>query len=226
MKTDLFQQSCGHCWVFLICWHNKCSTFTASSFWIWNSSIGIPSPPLSLFVVMLSKVHWTSHSRMSGSRWVITPSWYSRSWRSFLCSSSVYFLLIPLFNIFCLLGLYHFCPLLCSSLHEMFPCYLSFFLKRSLVFPILLFSSVSSFDHWGRISDISPCCSLKLCIQMGRSFLFSFAFHFFSQLFVRSPQTTILPFCISFSWGWPWSLPSVQCCEPPTIVFRHSVYQI
>ena len=28
MKTDLFQ-SCGHCWVFQICWHIECSTFTA-----------------------------------------------------------------------------------------------------------------------------------------------------------------------------------------------------
>ena len=37
MKTDLFQ-SCGHCWVFQICWHIECSTFTASSFRIWNSS--------------------------------------------------------------------------------------------------------------------------------------------------------------------------------------------
>ena len=27
MKTDLFQ-SCGHCWVFQICWHIECSTFT------------------------------------------------------------------------------------------------------------------------------------------------------------------------------------------------------
>ena len=36
MKTDLFQ-SCGHCWVFLICWHIECSTFTVSSFRIWNS---------------------------------------------------------------------------------------------------------------------------------------------------------------------------------------------
>jgi len=52
MKTDLFQ-SCGHCWVFQICWHIECSTFTASSFRIWNSSTGIPSPPLALFVVML-----------------------------------------------------------------------------------------------------------------------------------------------------------------------------
>ena len=37
MKTDLFQ-SCGHCWVFQICWHIKCSTLTVSSFSIWNSS--------------------------------------------------------------------------------------------------------------------------------------------------------------------------------------------
>ena len=89
MKTDLFQ-SCGHCWVFQICWHIEWSTFTASSFRIWNSSTGIPSSPLALFVVMLSKAHLTSHSRMSGSRWVIMPSWLSWSWRSFLYSSSVY----------------------------------------------------------------------------------------------------------------------------------------
>ena len=80
------------CWVFQICWHIECSTFTASSFRIWNSSTGIPSPPLALFVVMLSKAHLTSHSRMSGSRWiwVITPLWFSGLWKSFLYSSSVY----------------------------------------------------------------------------------------------------------------------------------------
>ena len=42
-KPDLFH-SCGHCWVFQICWHIECSTFTASSFRIRNSSPGIPSP--------------------------------------------------------------------------------------------------------------------------------------------------------------------------------------
>ena len=89
MKTDLFQ-SCGHCWVFQMCWHIECSTFTTSPFSISNSLTGIPSPPLALFVVMLSKFHLTSHSRLSGSRWVITPSWLSGSWRSFLYSSSVY----------------------------------------------------------------------------------------------------------------------------------------
>ena len=40
MKTDLFQ-SCGHCWVFQICWHIEYSTFTAPSFRIWNTSTGL-----------------------------------------------------------------------------------------------------------------------------------------------------------------------------------------
>ena len=40
---------------------------------------------------------------------------------------------------------------------------------------------------------IPPCYSLELCIQMDVSFLFSFAFCFFSQLFERPPWTTILP---------------------------------
>ena len=56
MKTDLFQ-SCGYCWVFQICWLIECSTFTASSFRIWNSSTGIPSPPLALFVVRPTWLH-------------------------------------------------------------------------------------------------------------------------------------------------------------------------
>ena len=51
--------------------------FHSIIFRILNSSSGIPSPPLALFIVMLSKAHLTSHSRMSGSRWVITPSWLS-----------------------------------------------------------------------------------------------------------------------------------------------------
>ena len=79
MKTDVFQ-SCGHWWVFQICWNIECSTFTASSFRIWNCSTGISLPPLALFVVMLSKAHLTSHSRMSGSRSVITPLWLDVSY--------------------------------------------------------------------------------------------------------------------------------------------------
>ena len=89
MKTDIYQ-SCGHCWVFQICWHIVCSTFTVSSFRIWNSLAGISSHPLALFIMTFPKAHFTLHSKMSGSRWVMTPSWLSGWWRSFLYSSSVY----------------------------------------------------------------------------------------------------------------------------------------
>ena len=89
MKSDIFQ-SCGHYWVFQISWNIECSTFMALSFRIWNISTGIPSPPLALLIVMLLKAHLILHSRMSGSRPVITPSWLPGSWRSFLYSSSVY----------------------------------------------------------------------------------------------------------------------------------------
>ena len=125
MKPDLFQ-SCDHCLVFQNFWHVECSTLTASSFRIWNRSAGIPSPPLALFLLMLPKGHLTLHSRMSGSRWVIIPLCLSGSLGSFLYSSSVYsyhlFLIssasvmpIPIIVI---------CPLLCPSLHKMFPWYL------------------------------------------------------------------------------------------------------
>ena len=117
MKTDLFQ-SCCHCWVFQIWWHIECSTFTASSFRIWKSSTGISSPPLALFVVMLSKAHLTSHSRMSGSRSVITPLWLSGSWRSFLYSSvySCHLLLISSASVAAAKSLQS-CPTLCDPMN-------------------------------------------------------------------------------------------------------------
>ena len=115
------------------CWHIECSTSTASSFKIWNSSTGIPSPLLALFIVIFPKTHLTSHSRMLGSRCVFTPLWLSglqrvrHHWvtpqqRYILNSFSVYscHLLIssPLLGPYCLF------PLWCPSLHEMFPWYL------------------------------------------------------------------------------------------------------
>ena len=53
------------------------------AFRIWNRSAGIPSPPLVLFVVMLPQDHLTTHSRMSGSSWMTTPSWLFRSLKLF-----------------------------------------------------------------------------------------------------------------------------------------------
>ena len=78
--------------VFQICWHIECSTLTALTFGILNSSAGILSPPLAVFVVMFPKAHLTSHSRMSGSRWVITTLSLSGSWRSFFAQFFCVFL--------------------------------------------------------------------------------------------------------------------------------------
>ena len=47
---------------FCHCWQIECRTFTAPSFRIWNSSTGILSPPLAVFIVMHPKAHLTSHS--------------------------------------------------------------------------------------------------------------------------------------------------------------------
>ena len=67
-------------------------------------------------------------------------------------------------------------------------------------------------DHQGRLSYLA-LLSFETVALNGYifPFLLCILFFFFSQLFVRSPQTTILPFCISFSWGWFWSPPPVQC---------------
>ena len=49
----------------------------------------ITSPPLAFIVEILSKAHLTSHSRMSGSRWVTTPLWFSVSLRPFYIVNDV-----------------------------------------------------------------------------------------------------------------------------------------
>ena len=150
---------------------------------------------------MLSKAHLTSHSRMSGSRWLITPLWLSGSWRSFLYSFSVYscyfFLISPasvrsISFLSFIVPIFSWNVLLVSLI----------FLKRSLVFPILLFCSILCTDLWGRISYLSL---LFFGILHSNGFIFPFllclSLLFFSQSFGRPPQTTILTFCISFSWG-------------------------
>ena len=106
-----------------------------------NSSTGIPSPALALFIVLLPKAHFTSHSRMSGSRWVIIPSWLSGSWRSSLYSSvySCYLFLISSSSVRSIPFLFFIVPILAWNI----PLVFLIFLKRSLVFPLLLFSSIS-----------------------------------------------------------------------------------
>ena len=176
MKTDLLQ-SCGHCWVFQICWHVECSTFTASSFRIWNNSAGIPSPPLALFIVMLPKAHLTSHSRMSSSRWVTTALWLFGSLQSFLYSSSVYschLFLISFASVHC-----HFCPLLFPSLHEMLPWYLTFLEEISSLSHCIVFPYLFSFHCSVKKAFLSLLAFLwNSAFIGGISFPFPFAFCF------------------------------------------------
>ena len=61
---------------------------------------------------------------------------------------------------------------------------------------------------------ISPCYFLELWIQEYLSFSPLPLVLFFSQLFVRPLQTTILHFCIYFSWGW------LQCYKPLSIALQ------
>ena len=61
-------------------------------------------------------------------------------------------------------------------------------LSHSIVF--LCFFALFSYECF----LISHCYSSELCFQIRISFLLSFAFSFFPQVFVRPLQTTILPF--------------------------------
>ena len=153
---------------------------------------------------MLTKAYLTCYSRMSGSRWVITPSWLTGSRRSFSYCSSVY-------SCHCFLV---------SDASVMFILFLSFivlifawsvplvsliFLKRFLVFPILLLSSISLYPSL-RKAFLSPRAifgnSVFRWVYLSYSCL---SLLFLSQLFVRPPWTTILRFWISFSWRLFWS---------------------
>ena len=143
---------------------------------------------------MLPKAQLTSHSRKSASRWVITPSWLSGLWRSFQYSS-VYscHLLISSASVRSIPFLSFIEPIFAWNV----PLVSLIFLKRSLVFPILWFSSVSL--HWSlRKSFLSLL--VILWNSAFRCLYLSFSLLFFSQLFVRPPQTAILLFCIYFPW--------------------------
>ena len=162
---------------------------------------------------------------MSGYRWLITPSWWSGSWRSFLYSSFVYschLFLVSSASVGSIPLLSFTVPIFAWNV----PLVSLIFLKRSLSFPFYCFPLFLCIDQWGRLSYLSlpffGTLDSNGCIF---PFLLCLSLPFFSQLFVRPPQTTILPFCISFSWGWSWSLLPKQCHESPSLVLQ-AFYQI
>ena len=173
---------------------------------------------------MLPKAHLTSHSRMFGSRWVITPSWLSESWRSFLYSFSVYS--CHLFLIFYFCQVHAISVLYCAHLCTKSSLGISTFLEEisSLSHSIVFLYFFALITEEGFL--ISPCYSLEFYIHMGISFLFSFPFA--SLLFTavcRAPSDNCFTFLHFFFGGWSCSLPPVQCHKPLSIVLQ-ALYQI
>ena len=171
---------------------------------------------------MLPNAHLTVHPRMSVSRCVrvITPSWLSGSWRSFLYSSSVYTC-----HLFLISSAFVRSILFLPFIEPIFAWNVSLvsllFLKRSLVFSILLFSSI--YLHWSLRKAFFSLLAILWTLHLNGyifPFLLCFLLLFFSQLFVKAPQTAISLFCLSLSWGWSWLLSPVQCHKLPSIVHR------
>ena len=141
---------------------------------------------------------------------MITLLWLSGSQKSFLYHSSVYLCHLFLISSASVRSI-PFLTFIVLIFAWNVPLVSLIFLKRSLVFPSLLFSSISL--HWSlRKAFLSLLAVLwNFAFKwVYLSFSPCFSFIFFSQLFVRPPQTILLLFCISFSWEWSWTLPPVQ----------------
>ena len=138
---------------------------------------------------MLSKAHLTLHSRMSGFRWVITPLMLSRSLKSFLYNFS-----LCSYHLFLISSAFVRSILFLSFAWNV-PLVSLIFLKRTVVFPILMFSSISL--HWSLRKDFLSLLAILWNSAFKWVYL-SFSpllfLPFFSELFVRPPQTAILLF--------------------------------
>jgi len=125
-------------WVRSLVWedftHCRATKPVHHNCWAWT-------PVCELQLLSLPKAHLTLHSKLSGSRLVITPLWLSGSWRSSLYSSSVYpchLLLISSASVRSIKFLSFIVPIFALNV----PLVCLIFLKTSLDFPILLFSSI------------------------------------------------------------------------------------
>ena len=152
MKTDLLQ-SCGHCWIFQIYWHIECSTFTPSSFMIWNSSTEILSPPLALFIVMLPEATWL---RIPGC--LALGEWsYHRGYLVMKIFYVQFCVFLPLLlNIFCFWYVCMIFVLYWANLCMKCSLGISNFLEDISSLPHSFFSPLSlCIDHCGRLSYLS-----------------------------------------------------------------------
>ena len=168
MKTDLFQ-SCGHCWVFQICWHIECSTIIASSFRIWNSSTGILSPPLVLSWCFLRPIWHHIPGCLALDEWSHHHDYLAHEDLFCTMYSSVHSCHLFLISSASVRSI----PFLSFIEHILVwnvPLVSLIFLKRSLAFPILLFSCISL--HWSLrkafLSLLAILCRVTLILMVIR----------------------------------------------------------
>ena len=169
---------------------------------------------------MLPKAHLTSHAK-----YLALGEWSHH--RDYLGHEDLFWIVLTLYS----------CHLfLISSASVRFIPFLSFivpifawkvplvsliFLKRSLVFPILLFFSIPL--HWLLRKAFLSLLAILWNSAFKWVYLSFSPLLFASLLFTaiwRPSQTAILLFCLSFPWGWSWSLSPAHCHEPPSIAHQ------
>ena len=147
---------------------------------------------------------------MSSSRWMITPSWLSGSWRSFLFSV----FMPPLLNIFCFCQVHTVSVFYWASLCMKFSLGIFNFLEEisSLSHSIVFLYFFALFTKKGFLSLLA--------------ILWNYAFSWVYPSFSPLPFTYFLfldnhfAFLHFFSWEWLWSLLPVQCHEPLSTVLQ------
>ena len=97
---------------------------------------------------------------------------------------------------------------------------------KSQIFPFLLLSSISL--HWPHRKAILFFLSILWNSALRWIFVSFSPLHFASLLFsaiCKASSDNHFPFYSSFSWGWFWSQPPIQCYKPLSIVL-HALYLI
>ena len=158
---------------------------------------------------------------MSVSRWVIRSQWLSGSLRSFFVQF-FYVFLPPLLNIFCFCQVHTISVLYCACLCMKCSLGVSNFLEDIQSFPFYCFPLLLCIVHLGRLSYLS---FLFFGTQYSDGFIFPFLLCllllFYSQLFVRPPQTAIFPF-LHFFFLWM-VLITASCTNLHLWFFRQSI---
>ena len=169
---------------------------------------------------MLSKAHLSSHSRVSDPRCVIKPSWLSGTRRFLLYSSSGYsyhLFLMSSASVRSIQFLSFIEPIFAWNV----PLVSRIFLKRCLVSPIPLFSSISL--HWSLRKAFLTLLAI-LCYSAFRCLYLSFSPVLFASLLFTtickaSPDS---PFALWHFFSMGMVLIPVSCTMSPTSVYSTS----